>query len=120
MSRSTAPTNAAAVVSLVFGILAWIALPLLGAALAIVAGHIAVNQLQQPGAIERGRRLAMIGLVLGWLQMLVLLAGVAGWLILLLVGGALGALAWITVVVLILGAVGALFMLVSLLFLGFA
>jgi len=120
MSSATAPTNSAAVVSLVAGILAWIALPVVGALVAIVAGHVAVNQLQQPGAIDRGRRLAVIGLVLGWLQLLVLLAGVAGWMILLLIGGALGALAWITVLLLILGAAGALFMLVSLLFLGFA
>jgi len=120
MSSATAPTNSAAVVSLVAGFLAWIALPVVGALVAIVAGHVAVNQLQQPGAIDRGRRLAVIGLVLGWLQLLVLLAGVAGWMILLLIGGALGALAWITVLLLILGAAGALFMLVSLLFLGFA
>jgi len=120
MPSTTAPTNPAAVVSLVAGILAWCAVPVVGALVAIVAGHIAIGQLQQPGTAERGRRAAIIGLVLGWLQMLVLLAGVAGWLILLLIGGALGALAWVTVMLLVLGALGALAMVLSLLFFGFA
>lgn len=115
-----APTNPAAVVSLVFGILGWTLLPILGTLIAVVAGHLAVNQLQHPDAVERGRRLAIAGLVLGWLQVLVVLAGFAGWLILLLLGGALGALAWLTVAMLALGALGALAMLVSLLFTGLA
>jgi hypothetical protein len=115
-----APTNPAAVVSLVFGILTWVVLPLVGALVAIVAGHMAVNQLQQPHSVERGRKLAVVGLALGWLQILVVLAGFAGWLVLLLIGGALGALAWLTVALLVIGALGALAMLVSLLFSGFS
>jgi hypothetical protein len=113
-----APTNSAAVVSLVFGILGWIVLPILGALVAIVAGHMAVSQLQQPDSMARGRRLAIVGLALGWLQVLVVLAGFAGWLVVLLIGGALGALAWLTVVLLVVGALGAMAMLISLLFSG--
>lgn len=119
MTSPTAPNNPAAVVSLVSGILAWVLLPIIGALVAIVAGHTAIGQLQLPDAAERGRRAAVIGLVLGWLQLLVLLGAVAGWVIFLLIGGALGALAWLTAALLVLGALGALFMLLSLLFFGF-
>ncbi|SRR6056297_1754760 len=120
MSTATAPTNSAAVVSLVAGILGWILLPIVGVLVAIVAGHIALSQLQQPGSVERGRRLAIIGLALGWFQVLVLFTAGAGWLIFLLIGGALGALAWLTAIALVVGALGALAMLLSLLFFGFA
>ncbi len=118
--NTTAPTNTAAVVSLVFGILGWTVLPVVGALVAIVAGHVAVNQLQQPSAIERGRKLAIAGLSLAWFQVLLLFTTGAGWLIFLLIGGALGALAWLTALALVLGALGALAMLLSLLFSGFA
>ncbi|MCK7593140.1 DUF4190 domain-containing protein [Pseudomarimonas salicorniae] len=64
--NATQRTSTAAIISLVFGIVSWIALPLLGALVAIVAGHMARAEIRR----ERidGDNLALIGLVLGYLN----------------------------------------------------
>ena len=72
-------TNSAAVVSLVFGVLAYVCLPVLGALIAVVCGHSARSEIRRaaPGAAE-GDGMALAGLILGWLQigfMLALLCG---------------------------------------------
>lgn len=60
------PTNGLAVVSLVMGILSWCLLPLIGAAVAVFAGHAALSAIRRSG--EGGQGLATAGLILGWLQ----------------------------------------------------
>jgi hypothetical protein len=75
-----------AVVSLVFGIVAWIALPLIGALVAVVCGHLARGDIRRapPGMLE-GDGMALAGLVLGYVQLLLaLLAGGLLWGILFL------------------------------------
>ena len=64
-------TNTLAILSLVFGVLAWTFLPLLGAVVAIITGHMARGELRQsqPAGHETGDGLAVAGLVLGWLQL---------------------------------------------------
>ncbi|TVS12789.1 MAG: DUF4190 domain-containing protein [Wenzhouxiangella sp.] len=64
-------TSALAIVSLVFGILAWIALPLIGALIAIVTGHMARSQIRAAYGGLQGDGLAVAGLVLGYLQFLI-------------------------------------------------
>ena len=71
--RST-PTNGLAVASLICGLLwmGWI-----GAALAIVFGHVALGQIRRAGGLERGRALAVGGLALGYFGALTFLLTIA-------------------------------------------
>ncbi|HEX5489169.1 MAG TPA: DUF4190 domain-containing protein [Rhodanobacteraceae bacterium] len=65
-------TSSLAVVSLVFGILAWLppVLPVVGALIAVVCGHSARSEIRRapPGSID-GDGMALAGLILGWLQL---------------------------------------------------
>jgi len=60
-------TNALAIVSLVFGILGWTLLPVLGIIVAIVTGHIGLNQIRRSNGAQQGEGLAIAGLILGYL-----------------------------------------------------
>ena len=79
--ETTVPTNTAAVVSLVAGILAWVAVPVIGGIVAVFAGHTALNQLRASGGLESGEGLAVAGLVLGWLQLALLILALLGWIV---------------------------------------
>jgi len=63
-------TSSLAIVSLIFGILAYIFLPFLGALIAVICGHSARSEIRcaPPGSIE-GDGLALAGLILGWIQL---------------------------------------------------
>ena len=63
-------TNSLAIVSLIFGILAYVFLPFLGALIAVICGHSARSEIRRapPGSIE-GDGLALAGLILGWIQL---------------------------------------------------
>jgi uncharacterized protein DUF4190 len=71
MNVAPTRTSTLAVVSLVFGILCWIGLPFVGALVAVICGHSARSEIRRapPGAIE-GDGMALIGLVLGWVHLL--------------------------------------------------
>jgi hypothetical protein len=75
------PTNGLAVASLVMGILGWTLLPILGAIVAVGAGHAARRAIRRKG--DGGNGLALAGLILGWLQVgpLLLLFLAIGWAI---------------------------------------
>lgn len=62
-------TNALAVVSLASGIAAWCLLPLIGAIVAIVCGHLARAELRRAQGAQEGDGLAVAGLVLGYVQL---------------------------------------------------
>ena len=78
-------TNVLAVVSLVSSVLAWVIIPVLGAIVGVVCGHIARGQLRyQPN--ESSRVMALLGLIIGYVQLVFLLVVVAvivffGWAI---------------------------------------
>ncbi len=76
-ANQPAHTSATAITSLVFGVLSWVLLPLLGAILAVVFGHIARAEIRKapPGQIE-GDGLAIAGLVLGWLHLVVVIMAI--------------------------------------------
>ena len=64
-------TSVLAIVSLVFGALAWVGLPFIGAVVAVVTGHLARSEIRR-GAPDRrieGDGLAIAGLVLGYVQL---------------------------------------------------
>ncbi|GIX36312.1 MAG: hypothetical protein KatS3mg126_2091 [Lysobacteraceae bacterium] len=67
------PTSNAAVVSLVFGILSWVALPVIGAVVAVIAGHVARSDIRRSNL--GGDGLALTGLILGYLHLGIVLVG---------------------------------------------
>lgn len=81
-----AATNTLAILSLVFGIISYFALPLVGAIAAIVMGHLARSQIRRTG--ESGGGLALAGLVLGYVHLLLLTIGVVAAVIVAIVVGA--------------------------------
>lgn len=86
MQQPAAPgTNQMAVISLATGVASWVLLPVIGAVVAVVTGHIARREIRQTG--ESGDGLAIIGLVLGYAHLIVAFLILA--LILLFVFGAL-------------------------------
>lgn len=62
-------TSSLAVVSLIFGVLAYVFLPGIGALVAVICGHSARSEIRRspPGSIE-GDGMALAGLILGWIQ----------------------------------------------------
>jgi hypothetical protein len=56
------------VVSLVFGILSWVMLPVVGPIVAVVAGHMARAEIRRANGQIGGGGMATAGLVLGYLQ----------------------------------------------------
>ncbi|HZP65852.1 MAG TPA: DUF4190 domain-containing protein [Rudaea sp.] len=89
MNMPVRTTSTTAIVSLVFGIVCWVAIPFIGALVAVICGHVARAEIRRapPGMIE-GDGMALIGLILGYLH-LALFA-----LAILLVFGFLGGLAF--------------------------
>ena len=76
-------TNSMALVSVIAGVLGWAGLPLIASIVAVICGHLARGQIRETG--EDGDALAVIGLVLGYLNLLVVCGGFA--VVVLLYGG---------------------------------
>jgi hypothetical protein len=68
-SLRTYPTSPTAVVSLVFGILSYLALPLVGSIIAVITGHAARREIRVSGGKLDGQLLASLGLALGYSQL---------------------------------------------------
>ncbi len=71
-------TSTMAIVSLVCGILGWVALPIISSIIAIITGHMARSEIRSDPLRFEGDGLALAGLILGYamlaLCLLVLLA----------------------------------------------
>ncbi|MDQ3495016.1 MAG: DUF4190 domain-containing protein [Pseudomonadota bacterium] len=89
MDPMTRETNTLAIVSLIFGILGWSFLPLVGSVVAIVTGHLARSEIRRAAERPQGDGLAVAGLVLGYVALVSALLFV---LVLLLF---FGGLAWL-------------------------
>ena len=64
-------TSTAAVLSLVFGILGWIAIPFIGSIVAVICGHVARAEIRRaPPNTYVGDGMAIAGLLLGWSQLI--------------------------------------------------
>ncbi len=63
-----APSSGAATASLIFGILSYVFLPVIGAIVAVICGHVALGQIRASGDRVGGKGMAIAGLVLGYLQ----------------------------------------------------
>jgi hypothetical protein len=81
-------TSTLAIISLVAGILGWTLLPFLGTIGAIITGHMARGEIHRSNGALDGDGMALIGLVLGWLQVVITVLG------LLFIFLFLGGLAW--------------------------
>lgn len=86
-------TSTTAILSLVFGILSWCLLPLVGAIVAVVTGHVARAELRRapPGTMD-GDGMAVAGLVLGWANLALMVLGL---FLVLFVFGGIAWLAWL-------------------------
>ncbi|MDQ2784780.1 MAG: DUF4190 domain-containing protein [Chloroflexota bacterium] len=63
-----APSSGAATASLIFGILSYVFLPVIGAIVAVICGHVAIGQIRTSGNRVGGKGMAIAGLILGYLQ----------------------------------------------------
>lgn len=83
-------TSTMAVISLVCGIASWCVLPVLGAIVAVVCGHVARGEIRRSQGQMEGDGLAVVGLVLGYVQLafglIVLLFAIAAILLGLSIG----------------------------------
>ena len=79
-------TSGTAVASLVFGVLAWVMLPFIGAVLAVVLGHVARGEIRRaaPGSVQ-GDGMALAGMVLGYTHLALVLLFLA---MVAMIGGA--------------------------------
>jgi uncharacterized membrane protein YqjE len=82
-------TSPLAIVSLVSGIVGWLLIPLLGAIVAIVTGHMARAEIRRQPETMEGDGLALAGMILGyaWFALMVLVVLV----VVLLFGGFMAA-----------------------------
>ena len=67
MAAVAPPTNQLAIVSLVAGIASYVMLPVIGAVVAVITGHMARSQIKRTG--ESGNGLAVAGLILGYVHL---------------------------------------------------
>ena len=79
-----------AIVSLSAGILAYVLVPILGAIVAIVTGHMARKEITNSGGRLTGNGLALAGLILGYIQVFLLVIPLCVIVILALLGPAIG------------------------------
>ena len=70
MNAAVRDTSSLAIVSLVFGLLGWSFLPMLGSLVAIITGHLARGEIRREPARLQGDGLAIAGLVLGYAAVL--------------------------------------------------
>ena len=89
MSVAPRQTSALAVLSLVLGIASWTVLPFVASIVAIITGHMARSEIRRRPAELEGDGLALTGLILGWLNVIMLGLGL---LVLVLF---FGGLAWL-------------------------
>lgn len=82
MNTTYPRTSSLATVSLIFGILGWVCLPVIGGVVAVICGHMARAEIRRapPGTIE-GDGIAVAGLILGWIQIALGILAIGGFLL---------------------------------------
>lgn len=76
MNTTMKQTSTKAIVSAVAGLLGWTLLPVLGSLTAIIAGHMARAEIRRNPDTLTGDGWALVGLVLGWLSVLIAVASI--------------------------------------------
>jgi len=89
MNTQIRTASTTAIISLVFGVVCWVAIPFIGALVAVICGHVARGEIRRapPGSID-GEGMAIAGMILGYAH-LALIA-----FLLVVVFGFLGGLAF--------------------------
>ncbi len=89
-------TSSMAIISLVSGIACWFVLPLIGAIVAVLTGHMAKREIRESGGRLSGTEMANAGLVLGYahLAISVLAVCLVALVIVALIAIALGTATW--------------------------
>lgn len=78
-------TNGMAIASLACSIASWVIIPVFGAVLGVIFGHLALGQLRRADGAEEGRGLAIAGLAVGYVNLILWLLGGLIFVIVLLV-----------------------------------
>jgi hypothetical protein len=69
MNTAVRTTSTPALLSLIFGLMSWLMLPVLGAIAAIICGHMGRSEIRKSPDRFEGDGLAIAGLILGYLQL---------------------------------------------------
>lgn len=86
VNGTPAPTSTLSLTSLIMGILGWFFLPIVGAIIAVITGHLAKKEIRESKGLLGGDGIATAGLVLGYSNIAL---GVCGCLALILIPGLL-------------------------------
>ena len=85
-NETPAPTSTLSLTSLIMGILGWIFLPIVGAIIAVITGHMAKKEIRESKGLLGGDGMATAGLVLGYSNIAL---GLCGCLAVILIPGLL-------------------------------
>ncbi|PKM02209.1 MAG: hypothetical protein CVV16_12505 [Gammaproteobacteria bacterium HGW-Gammaproteobacteria-6] len=69
-------THTLAIVSLIFGLISWLGLPMIGAIVAVITGHLARAEINRSTDQFEGSGMALAGLILGWLNIAISLLAI--------------------------------------------
>ena len=83
--KTQVQTSSLAIASLVSGIASWFLLPILGAIVAVITGHMAKKEIRESAGQLTGEEMANIGLVLGYAHLALTIVGLC--LVILLFAG---------------------------------
>ena len=72
----TPPSSLMAYISLLAGLATWFVLPVIGAIVAIITGHIAKRKIRKSDGYILGEGLAKTGLILGYLHIALVVIGI--------------------------------------------
>jgi phosphate/sulfate permease len=78
-------TSSLAIISLVSGFASWFLLPVLGAIIAVITGHLAKKEIRESDGRLSGVEMANAGLVLGYIHLALTIVGIC--LVMILVAG---------------------------------
>lgn len=84
--EASAPTNPLAIWSLVLGLLSYVCLGLLAAVPAVILGHMALGQIRRSGDEQGGKGLAVVGLVLGYANIVLTVLGIVFLVLFMMIG----------------------------------
>lgn len=65
-TNTPAPTSSLSLTSVIMGVVGWTLLPIVGAIIAVVTGHMAKKEIRESNGLLGGDGLATAGLVLGY------------------------------------------------------
>jgi hypothetical protein len=65
-TKTPAPTSSLSLTSVIMGVVGWTLLPIVGAIIAVITGHMAKKEIRESDGLLGGDGLATAGLVLGY------------------------------------------------------